>query len=353
MMLGYVNNTTTGVWTGVLQSVAGGLGTGCILALNPSGGNVGIGLFSPMPSTLTVNGGGNPNVIRLVYNAGYGISLYSDNGNFYFLVTASGDPWGNFNGLRPFYFNLASGSVTMAQGASIASGLTVSSGLSLTSGSVVVSSGSVSINTATANAKLTVSGLATYGSGYAQLEVVNQSDNSSRMLFGYDTNASIGWIQAVTTSVANRAIMINPNGGNVGIGVVPNSFVFQVSADSCGKPNGGSWSNSSDIRLKRNIKDLVGGLDIIRRLRPIECEYNGCGGLPEGMRTLSFIAQEVREVLPGAVSSHRGKLREDDAEETDILDFNMHEVLMHLVLAVKQLAAEVSSYKRQPLGRAS
>jgi len=96
----------------------------------------------------------------------------------------------------------------------------------------------------------------------------------------------------------------------------------------------------SDARLKRNVRDLEGGLEVISKLRPTVSEYNGLYGLPEGQRVVSFLAQEIREILPFTVGSNRGRLHPDDPEETDILDFNMHEVLFHLVLAVKQLAAE-------------
>ena len=47
--------------------------------------------------------------------------------------------------------------------------------------------------------------------------------------------------------------------------------------------------------------------------------------------------EELRKVLPGCVPAHRAKLRKDDAEETEILDFNPHEILFHLILAVQRL----------------
>jgi hypothetical protein len=134
--------------------------------------------------------------------------------------------------------------------------------------------------------------------------------------------------------------------GSVGIGVTAPSYLLQLASDSAGKPGTSTWAIVSDSRVKRNVTDLTGGLDVIERLRPVEAEYNGLHGTPEGQRVLSFVAEEIREVLPGTVKSHRGKLRETDEEETDILDFNIHEVLMHLVLAVKQLGAEVETLKR-------
>jgi hypothetical protein len=119
------------------------------------------------------------------------------------------------------------------------------------------------------------------------------------------------------------------------------AYALALTVDSAGKPSTNTWTIASDSRLKRNIKELVGGLDIIKRLRPIEAEYNGMHHLPEGHRITGFLAEEIRDILPGTVTSHRGKLREEDEEETEILDFNIHEVLIHLILAVKQLAAKL------------
>lgn len=43
----------------------------------------------------------------------YGVIERNDGGNYFLLVTNSGDQYGSWNGLRPFYFNLANGNVTM------------------------------------------------------------------------------------------------------------------------------------------------------------------------------------------------------------------------------------------------
>lgn len=62
------------------------------------------------------------NVQRFIHNLGsYGVIQRVDNGNFYFLVTDAGNPSGNFNSLRPFQFNLATGAVTMSCGLSVLS----------------------------------------------------------------------------------------------------------------------------------------------------------------------------------------------------------------------------------------
>ncbi|MGN2381287.1 tail fiber protein [Pseudomonas juntendi] len=62
------------------------------------------------------------NVQRFIHNLGtYGVIQRVDNGNFYYLVTDAGNASGNFNSLRPFQFNLATGAVTMSCGVSVLS----------------------------------------------------------------------------------------------------------------------------------------------------------------------------------------------------------------------------------------
>ena len=132
------------------------------------------------------------------------------------------------------------------------------------------------------------------------------------------------------------------SGGNVGIGTIP-SYQLHLSTDSAAKLTTTTWTVTSDARIKRNVQDLQGGLDIIAQLRPIEAEYNGLAGTPEGTRVVGFIAQELQAILPGTVDSHPGKLREEDLEEVEILGVNIHEVLMHAILAIKQLKAKVEA----------
>jgi hypothetical protein len=191
----------------------------------------------------------------------------------------------------------------------------------------------IGLGTGAVNAPLTVAAAATYGSGYAQIEAVSNANNTSRMLLGYDTTNNIGWIQAVTTGVANRQIMINPNGGNVGIGVVP-SYVLQLSADSAGKPGSNVWTVVSDLRVKRNVQPYTLGLETLLQLRPISYEYNGEAATPEGFKSVGLIAQEVEALLPHFVSRVPGKIAGKDDE---VLGLNTGDVQWMTVNALKEL----------------
>jgi hypothetical protein len=149
------------------------------------------------------------------------------------------------------------------------------------------------------------------------------------------------WGLALQTGGTTR-VTINTS-GNVGLGMAPSTILLQLATDSAAKPSTTAWQTWSDIRLKRNIQPLTGGLPIINQLKPLQAEYNGLGNTPEGARIVSVDAAEIRKILPHTVTSHPGKLRPDDENDTDILAFNPHEVLFHLILAVQQLSARINA----------
>ena len=79
--------------------------------------------------------------IRMISSeTGYGTFWRNDNANFYLLITNNGDPYGSWNGLRPFYINLASGRLYSNNGQTFVNGtdtdyLTFQNGLGLTTAS--------------------------------------------------------------------------------------------------------------------------------------------------------------------------------------------------------------------------
>jgi ubiquinone biosynthesis protein UbiJ len=62
---------------------------------------------------------------------------------------------------------------------------------------------------------------------------------------------------------------------------------------------------------------------------------------------VGVIAQDIQAVVPETVTSHKGKINEDDTDETDILDVDSHSLTFILINAVKELSAQVDSLNRQ------
>lgn len=86
--------------------------------------------------------------------------------------------------------------------------------------------------------------------------------------------------------------------GSVGIGTGAPSFTLHVNG-TAGKPGGGSWSATSDARLKKNIRPLHEALDALCRVESVTFEYIDPVAIHElpGER-IGVIAQQVETVFP-------------------------------------------------------
>ena len=170
--------------------------------------------------------------------------------------------------------------------------------------------------------------------------------NAEQIVIGVH-DGDYSYLQAVKPGTALRNLLLNPDGGLVGIGMTNPTYLLQLPTDSAAKPTTNTWSVPSDMRLKRNVQPFEGGINVIRALDPIIGEYNGKGGTPEGGRVVSLDAARLREILPHAVSSSRAKLDPEDAEETDILGVNTHEIFYHMLRAIQQLDRELEEVKQK------
>jgi hypothetical protein len=107
------------------------------------------------------------------------------------------------------------------------------------------------------------------------------------------------------TLAATRLVI--DTAGNVGIGTASPAFQLQLSADSAAKPTGGSWSDSSDTRIKKNIQPLTGALDKLTQLRGVSFEWiNPADHANQTGRQAGFVAQEVERVFPNWVQEVPG-----------------------------------------------
>lgn len=78
-----------------------------------------------------------------------------------------------------------------------------------------------------------------------------------------------------------------------------------------------AYNTTSDYRLKQNVSSLTGALDKLMRLRPVRHEWvsNPALGLVDG-----FIAHEVAEVVPAAVTGDKDAVDEKGAIKPQMMD---------------------------------
>jgi hypothetical protein len=140
--------------------------------------------------------------------------------------------------------------------------------------------------------------------------------------------------------------------GGAGSGVAIRCTSGAVESDHSGTafyaPNGNvvcvSLTQSSDIRIKRDVWGYDAGLAEVTALRPITYCFNGRGGTVEdGRRHIGLIADEVEGVMPEMVGTMSRLLDPDDRAPTEIKTLDTTSLIFALVNCVKELAARVAS----------
>lgn len=89
-----------------------------------------------------------------------------------------------------------------------------------------------------------------------------------------------------------------------------------------------AYQTTSDRRLKKDIVDTTDGLDIVRRMQPRDFTF-----IRSGDRTKGFIAQELVEVFPWAVTGN-----EEGDPQTDPMQVEYGRITPVLAAAIKDLA---------------
>ena len=111
------------------------------------------------------------------------------------------------------------------------------------------------------------------------------------------------------------------------------------------KPGGGSWTDSSDERLKENIVPLTGALAKISSLNPVSYEWRYDRA---NVSNVGFVAQEVAPIFPLAIT----ETEPTDQEKPFIPDGSkvknigwQNDMIAYLVGAIKELKAEIDALK--------
>ena len=127
-----------------------------------------------------------------------------------------------------------------------------------------------------------------------------------------------------------------------------NNWGIYIDAGNAAKPGGGSWSSTSDERVKTVNATYAKGLSEVVQLNPVRFTYNGKAETPDdGQEYVGLLAQEVQQVLPDMVTSRRAKLEETDEEETDILMVDPSELVYTLINACKELKTHIETLETQ------
>ena len=97
-----------------------------------------------------------------------------------------------------------------------------------------------------------------------------------------------------------------------------------------------SYNTSSDYRLKENIAPMTTGLATISALKPVTYDWISDKSAGEG-----FIAHEIQEIIPHAVSGEKDAVNEDGSIRSQGVDYS--KIVVHLVAAIQELTTRLAA----------
>jgi len=173
------------------------------------------------------------------------------------------------------------------------------------------------------------------------------NDNTVEVDFGIGFTGSISIASGIKGQKGEpyNGSVIYESGSKIGIGISNPTYQLQLSTDSAGKPNGGSWADSSDIRLKTDIKDIENPLETIKKLRGVTFKWKD--GLHDDYNSGGFIADELETVFPSWVNLKNPSDKEkvhlgDNKVKTISLPFYFDALLVE---AIKKQQEEIEMLK--------
>jgi len=102
-------------------------------------------------------------------------------------------------------------------------------------GDVIFQSGNVGIGTTSPAGKLHILKDSVLNDGFTESEsallIKSLSTDSQSLRIGTDNTAKIGVIQSVESGVGVKSLILNPDGGNVGIGTTAPNAKLEVTGD--------------------------------------------------------------------------------------------------------------------------
>ena len=281
-----------------------------------------------------------------VYNAssGYGITIDSPAASTcQFQANSAGtQSWAIYRQANTTNFGIYMTTLAATALTILGSNGYVGIGTATPSDSLVVNSGSIVINnSAAANAGylfnqnsvwggVDIEGIANTGAQTINVGVnMNRakawSSSYSGLWFRIDTRTGYNgfhFFNKAVTSGTESEIMTILSSGNVGIGTATPGYALHVVGAIFATGNVTAYS---DQRYKQNITRLDGSLDAIRSLSGYS--YTRLDYLP-GVRQIGLLAQEVKTVLPEAVSYD---------STNDIYSVNYNCLMAPVVEAIKEL----------------
>jgi hypothetical protein len=192
--------------------------------------------------------------------------------------------------------------------------------LVINDGSSIVSSRILRLSTTNNNSRFIDMGIASSSDGNFRGALQSYYSNASGTPFVWD-------------------FLLNPYGGNVGIGTTTPNYKLEVIGDinAVGNVRANGVILTSDARFKQNVETIATStLDKFKQINPVSYTWNELGqeqGGIAGQTQYGFLAQEVEQLFPELVST-----RPDGYKGVNYFGF-----IAMLVEAVKEILAQIET----------
>jgi len=158
----------------------------------------------------------------------------------------------------------------------------------------------------------------------------------SKLIFSAKSNNTYNSTANDTAYIQGLTLVPNSAGNgavstaiNVGIGTINPTFQLELSTNSAAKPTSGSWTTTSDIRIKENITDA--DLDICysicKNLKLRRFTWKDYIGYEDDRNVVGYIAQEVQEIFPKSVYVNKKTMLKKKGETGEIIEEEIEDFL--------------------------
>lgn len=167
-----------------------------------------------------------------------------------------------------------------------------------------------------------------------RLHVVGGTDASMAEMSGY---LVVGQTFNTNIVIDNNEIMARNDGVNSTL-YLQNDGGDLETGGTASKPGGGSWTATSDARLKQDIKPYNDGLGQLLKINPVYYHYNQLSRYDTAKQHIGVIAQDVQKVAPYMVGSF-------NKEGVEYLNVDNTAMTYMLINAVKEQQKEIETLK--------
>ena len=146
-------------------------------------------------------------------------------------------------------------------------------------------------------------------------------------------------IASFITSTGSYPVIALKNSGTNGYMMSFNNASAEIGTISSSGSNV-AYNTSSDYRLKENVAPMIGALNTVAKLKPVTYNWKADGSDGQG-----FIAHELAEVLPDAVTGEKDAVDEEGNPKYQGVDTSF--LVATLTAAIQELKAIIDTQQEQ------